>query len=46
MLCRYMSDGNFIRVAHAIETFTVLLREIFKKRFSEQVRSLAHLEDL
>lgn len=36
--CRYLSDGNFIRVAHALETLTILLREIFKKRFTEQVR--------
>ena len=34
---RYFGDDNFIRVAHALETLTVLLREIFKKRFNEQV---------
>ncbi|KAG0560735.1 hypothetical protein KC19_9G008900 [Ceratodon purpureus] len=33
---RYFGDDNFIRVAHALETLTVLLREIFKKRFNEQ----------
>ncbi|CAM6104686.1 unnamed protein product [Calypogeia fissa] len=32
----YLGDGNFIRVAHALETLTILLREIFKKRFTEQ----------
>lgn len=37
-VCRYFGDDNFIRVAHALETLTVLLREIFKKRFNEQVR--------
>lgn len=36
-VCRYFGDDNFIRVAHALETLTVLLREIFKKRFNEQV---------
>jgi len=35
--CRYFGDDNFIRVAHALETLAVLLREIFKKRFNEQV---------
>lgn len=34
---RYLNDDNFIRVAHALETLAVLLREIFKKRFNEQV---------
>jgi hypothetical protein len=33
---RYLNDGNFIRVAHALETLAILLREIFKKRFNEQ----------
>lgn len=41
--CRYFGDDNFIRVAHALETLTVLLREIFKKRFNEQVRVLSVL---
>ncbi|CAI5507637.1 unnamed protein product, partial [Closterium sp. Naga37s-1] len=33
---RYLSDVNFIRVAHALETLAVFLREILKKRFAEQ----------
>lgn len=33
---RYFDDDNFIRVAHALETLSILLREIFKKRFNEQ----------
>ncbi|GBG86290.1 hypothetical protein CBR_g41284 [Chara braunii] len=33
---RYLSDDSFIRVAHALETAAILLREIFKKRFNEQ----------
>eukprot|EP00249_Psilotum_nudum_P006372 c19682_g1_i1 orf=416-2518(+) len=32
----YLADGNFIRVAHALETLAILFREVFKKRFSEQ----------
>jgi hypothetical protein len=39
---RYFGDDNFIRVAHALETLTVLLREIFKKRFNEQVCSFLY----
>ncbi|KAL2612732.1 hypothetical protein R1flu_024424 [Riccia fluitans] len=39
----YLSDGNFIRVAHALETLTILLREIFKKRFTEQGYSIITL---
>lgn len=37
---RYFDDDNFIRVAHALETLSILLREIFKKRFNEQVRRI------
>lgn len=37
---RYFDDDNFIRVAHALETLSILLREIFKKRFNEQIISL------
>lgn len=37
---RYLNDDNFIRVAHALETLAVLLREIFKKRFNEQVMGI------
>eukprot|EP00850_Spirogloea_muscicola_P013301 SM000089S23857 [mRNA] locus=s89:383658:387362:+ [translate_table: standard] len=33
---RYLSDGNFIRVAHALETLSIFLREILRKRFNEQ----------
>ncbi|XP_024516365.1 uncharacterized protein LOC9642019 [Selaginella moellendorffii] len=32
----YLSDENFIRVAHALESLAVLTREIFRKRFSQQ----------
>eukprot|EP00250_Pteridium_aquilinum_P031195 c43223_g1_i1 orf=463-2508(+) len=32
----YLNDGNFIRVAHSLETLMILFQEIFKKRFSEQ----------
>ena len=39
-LSRYLDDGNFIRVAHALETLMVLFQEIFKKRFSEQLCTL------
>lgn len=33
---RYLNDVSFIRVAHALETLTVIIREIFRKRFNEQ----------
>jgi hypothetical protein len=37
---RYLGDDNFIRVAHALETCSILLREILRKRFNEQVRTI------
>ncbi|CAI5532136.1 unnamed protein product [Closterium sp. Naga37s-1] len=40
---RYLSDVNFIRVAHALETLAVFLREIFKKRFAEQTFTIITL---
>lgn len=39
----YLDDGNFIRVAHALETLMILFQEIFKKRFSEQGSTIISL---
>ncbi|GJP38249.1 hypothetical protein CLOM_g22712 [Closterium sp. NIES-68] len=40
---RYLGDVNFIRVAHALETLAVFLREVFKKRFGEQTFTIITL---